>query len=89
MDSKTLRSRAAEIRKAIAAMELDISTPHLALLVSSMYSDEHKDDSYQRLQYLRLWQSLIETGERYLNYKGNIKEDNVVVAGKKNSARAY
>ena len=83
MDSKTLRSRAAEIRKAISAMELDISTPHLALLVSSMYSDEHKDDSYQRLQYLRLWQSLIETGERYLKYKGNIKEDNVVVAGKK------
>ena len=82
-DSKTLRSRAAEIRKAIGAMALDTTTPHMKLLVRSMYSDEHKDDSYLRLQYLRLWQSLVETGERYLNYKGDIKNDNVVVAGKK------
>ena len=83
MDFKTLRSRATEIRKAIAAMGRDIATPHMALLVKSLYSDEYKDDSYQRLQYLRLWQSLIETGERCLNYKGSIKDDNVVLAGKK------
>ncbi|MXZ34569.1 MAG: hypothetical protein F4Z21_04755, partial [Acidobacteria bacterium] len=37
MDSKTLRSRAAEIRKAVAAMESEIATPHMALLVNSMY----------------------------------------------------
>ncbi len=48
-----------------------------------MYSDEYKDDSYQRLQYLGLWQSLVDAGRKYLNYQGNIKKDKVVVAGKK------
>ena len=52
MDANAYRSKAAEIRKAIAAMELDIETPHMALLIKSMYSDEYKDDSYQRLEYL-------------------------------------
>ena len=83
MDAKMYRGRAAEIRKAVAAMELDIATPHMALLIKSMYSDEHKDDSYQRLQFLRLWQSLVEAGETCLNYQGNLREDDVVVAGKK------
>ena len=83
MDAKMYRRRAAEIQKAIAAMELDIATPHMALLINSMYSDEHKDDSYQRLHYLRLWQSLVEAGETCLSYQGNVREDNVVVAGKK------
>ena len=48
-----------------------------------MYRDEYKDDTGQRLQYLRLWQSLDEAGRRCLNYQGNIKEDQVVVAGSK------
>ena len=64
-------------------MEQDIGTPHMALLINSMYSDENKDDSYQRLQYLRLWQSLVEAGPRWLSYQGSIRDDNVVVAGKK------
>ena len=83
MDSNTFRSRVAEIRKAVAAMELEIATPHMALLVNSMYSDEHKDDSYQRLEYLRLWQSLDEAGKKCLSYEGNVRKDNEVVAGKK------
>ena len=83
MDAKAYRSRVAEIRKAIAAIELDIATPHMALLIKSMYSDEYKDDSYQRLEYLRLWQSLAETGKTCLSYDGNIRDDDVVVAGKK------
>ena len=83
MDAKMYRSRAAEIRKAIAAMARDITTPHMALLIKSMYSDEHKDDSYQRLQYLRLWQSLVEAGETCLSYEGNLRDDDVIVAGKK------
>ncbi len=83
MDSKAFRCKASEIRKAIAAMEPDMGTPHMALLINSMYSDERKDDSYQRLQYLRLWQSLAETAETCLGYQGNVREDNVVVAGKK------
>ena len=83
MDSNTLRSRAGEIRKAVAAMESEIATPHMALLVNSMYSDEHKDDSYLRLDYLRLWQSLAEAGKTCLRYEGNVREDDVVVAGKK------
>ena len=83
MDAKAYRSKVAEIRKAIAAIELDIATPHMALLIKSMYSDEYKDDSYQRLEYLRLWQSLAETGKTCLSYDGNIRDDDLVVAGKK------
>ena len=83
MDSKTLKSKAAEIRKAVAAMKSEIATPHMALLVDSMYSDEHKDDSYQRLDYLRLWQSLVEAGKTCLGYEGNLREDDVVVDGNK------
>ena len=83
MDSKPLRSRGVEIRKAVAAMEPEIATPHMALLINSMYSDEHKDDSYQRLDYLRLWQSLDEAGKKCLSYEGNVRTDDEVVAGKK------
>ena len=83
MDAGKYRSTAAEIRKAIVAMERDVATPHLSLLINSMYCDEHKDDPYKRLQYLRLWQSLVEAGAKYLGYGGNIRKDNVVVAGKK------
>ena len=43
----------------------------MALLVNSVYRDEYKDDAYQRLQYLQLWQSLVETGQKFLGYKGN------------------
>ena len=55
----------------------------MALLINSMYSDEYKDDSYHRLQYLRLWQSLAEAGETCLSYQGNVRQDNAIVAGKK------
>lgn len=67
MDAKANRSSAAEIRKAIATMARDITTPHMELLIKSMYGDEHKDDSYQRLDYLRLWQSLVEAGKTCLS----------------------
>ena len=83
MDTVTYRSRVSEISKAIAAMEQEIGSPHLALLINSMYRDEHKDDAYQRLQYLGLWQSLADAGRKCLNYQGNIREDQVVVAGNK------
>lgn len=84
MDTTAYRGRVSEIRRAIAAMEQDMSTPHMALLVNSMYRDEHKDDAYQRLQYLQLWQSLVETGKKYLGYQGeSIKDDPIIVAGKK------
>ena len=84
MDTTAYRDRTSEIRKAIAAMEQDMGAPHMALLVNSMYRDEYKDDAYQRLQYLQLWQSLVETGEKYLGYQGkSIRYDNTVVAGKK------
>ena len=84
MDSAAYRDRASEIRKAIAAIEQDIGAPHMSLLVNSMYRDEYKDDAYQRLHYLQLWQSLVETGRKYLDYQGkSIRCDNVAVAGKK------
>ena len=81
MDTASYRNRTSEISRAITAMEQDIVNPHLALLLNAMYSDEHKDDSYQRLQYLRLWQSLAEAGSKQLNYQGDIREDEVRVAG--------
>ena len=83
MDTTAYRDRASEIRRAIAALEQDLGTPHLALLVNSMYSDDYKDDAYQRLQYLGLWQSLVEAGRPCLGYHGNIRYDQVVVAGTK------
>ena len=83
MDAKAYRDKASEIRKAIAAMGKDMGTPHMALLINSMYRDEYKDDAYQRLQYLRLWQSLAEAARPCLGYQGKVKKDNVVVAGTK------
>jgi len=83
MDTKAYRARASEIEKAIAAMESDFATPHMALLINSIYSDEYKDDAYRRLQYLGLWQSLADAARTCLNYRGNIKQDNVAVAGNK------
>ena len=83
MDTTAYRDRASQIRRAIAAMEKDIDAPHMALLVNSMYRDDYKDDAYQRLHYLQLWQSLSEAARKYLSYQGDIREDNVVVAGKK------
>ena len=84
MDNVAFRGRVSDISNAITAMQQDIGTPHMTLLVNSMYSDEHKDDSYRRLQYLSLWQSLVEAGRKYLAYQGtSIRHDNVVVAGNK------
>ncbi len=83
MDTTAYRARVSEISNAIAALEQDIGAPHLALMVNSMYSDDYKDDAYQRLQYLGLWQSLVEAGRPCLGYQGNIRYDQVVVAGTK------
>ena len=83
MDTKAYRNRVSEIRNAISALGQDVTTPHIALLVNAMYRDEYRDDAYQRLHYLQLWQSLSESGENWLGYQGNIRTDNVVVAGKK------
>ena len=84
MDSTAYRAKVAEIRHALVAMERDLIVPHIALLFNAMYCDELKADSYQRLQYLALWQSLAEAGAKHLNYQGkNIREDKRVVAGKK------
>ncbi len=84
MDTAAYRGRVSEITGAIAAMQQDIGAPHLALLVNSLYSDEHKDDTYRRLQYLGLWQSLVDAGRKYLDYQGDsIRYDNKAVAGNK------
>ena len=81
MDTAAYRDRASEIKRAITAMEKAIETPHLALLVNSMYSDEYKDDAYQRLEYLSLHQSLADSGKKSLGYKGNITKDEKIVDG--------
>ena len=82
MDTTAFRARVSEIRRAIAAMDQDIYAPHMALLVNSMYSDEYKDDSFQLLQYLQLWQSLADAAKRSLGYQGDVRDD-VVVAGQR------
>ena len=83
MDTAAYRRRISEIRKAIAAMEQDIGNARMRLLVDSMYSDEHKDDSYQRLQYLRLWESLVEAAKRPLRFRGSFRNGNVAAGGEK------
>ena len=55
MDSTAFRDRVAEIGRGIAALEQDMGTPHMALLVNSMYRDDYMEDAYQRLHYLQLW----------------------------------
>ena len=83
MASAAYRGRLSEIRRGIATLQQDMGAPHMALLINSMYRDDYNDDAYQRLRYLQLWQSLSETGRKYLSYLGDIREDKVVVAGKK------
>ena len=85
MDATGYDKRAQEIRRIVTALDTqDINTPHLALLVNSMYSDERKDDSYQRLQYLGLWESLVGAARKLLGYSGRgIRCDKKVVAGTK------
>ena len=75
--------RASEISRAIAAMQGDVNSAHMALLFNSMYRDEHKDDDYLRLHYLQLWQSLEESAKR-LGYPQKISDkNNDIVAGKR------
>ena len=83
MDSKAYRARVSEIRKAITNMKQDISAPHMALLFNSLYRDEYKDDAYQRLHYLQLWQALQDAARKGLNYQGNMKYDPKIIAGSK------
>ena len=83
MDTKAYRDRVSEIRNAIAELEQDVGIPHIALLINAMYRDEYRDDAFQRLHYLQLWQSLSESGEKWLDYQGSIRNDSVVVAGRK------
>ena len=83
MDTIAYRDRVAEIRRGIATLKQDMGAPHVALLVNSMYSDEYKDDAYQRLQYLQLWQSLSEAARPCLGYSGNVRKDKIALAGNK------
>ena len=67
MNTAEYRSRVSEVRRAIAGMEQDVGVPHMALLFRSMYNDDYKDNSYERLQYLRLWESLADAGPKHLS----------------------
>ena len=81
-ESKGFAARMAELTKAIAAMQMDMGIPHIALLVNAMYMDEYRDDPYLRFQFLQLWQSLSEAGPRHLAYQGDIRNDQVILDGK-------
>ena len=89
MDTPELTRRVSEIAGAIADMEKDITTPHLALLVNSMYSDERKDEPFRRLQYLQLWQAMADAGGKVLGFKGKIRKSKQVVAGKHRLKELY
>ena len=83
MGKSDYMDKVSEIKSAIGAIEKDIGMAHIALLVKSIYRDEYKEDAYERLQYLRIWESLAEAGGKYLGYQGNVREDDVIVAGNK------
>lgn len=85
LDERDYKDKASRIRKAITRLEPDMQTAHIALLINAMYADEYKDDTYHRLQYLRLWQSLSETYKKHLGYLGRdaINQDKTIIAGKK------
>ena len=85
LDERDYKDKASRIRKAITRLGPDMQTAHIALLINAMYADEYKDDTYNRLQYLRLWQSLSETYKKYLGYLGRdaINQDKAIIAGKK------
>ena len=85
LDERVYKEKARRIRKAITRLEPDMQTAHIALLINAMYADEYKDDTYNRLQYLRLWQSLSEAYKKHLGYSGRdaINEDKTIIAGKK------
>ena len=64
-------------------MEQGIGTPGKALLVNPLYGDEYKDGAFRRLRHLQLWRSLTEEGSRWLGYPGDIRYDDVALAGKR------
>ncbi|MDE2890173.1 MAG: hypothetical protein OXR72_18385 [Gemmatimonadota bacterium] len=68
LDERTYKEKATRIRDAIGLIEPDIGIVRIDLLVSALdYSnDKRKDDEYNRLYYLRLWQSLVESGRLLL-----------------------
>ena len=83
LNPTAFRSRISEIRKAVADMEKDIGSAHMELLFGAMYRDDYGNNDYRRLKYLQLWQSLDETGKKWLLYQGkDIRDSNVVLAGK-------
>ena len=82
LDEKEYKKKAIRIRNAIVRLEPDmLKSDHIYLLINSMYYDEHKDNEYNRLYYLQLWQSLADT---YRFLSGNkFKADGTTVAGNK------
>ena len=89
MDTPELTRRVSEIADAITDMEKDMTIPHFALLVNSMYSDERKDEPFRRLQYLQLWQAMADAGGKVLGFKGKIRKSKQVVAGKHRLKELY
>ena len=86
LDERTYKEKATRIRDAINRIERDMVIAHIDLLVSALdYSyDKHKDDEYNRLYYLRLWQSLVETSRRLLDMsEKDSRFDNLTIAGDK------
>ena len=83
MDFNALRDKVLQMGKAIESMESDIDSPHMALLVNAMNLNECKNDAFERLHYLRLWEALEGARKKHLGYSGSIRNDVSPVAGAK------
>lgn len=58
LDHVECAQRTSEVRRCIEAMDQATGNAPLELLARSLYCDDARDDSYQQLLYLHLWQSV-------------------------------
>ena len=83
LDAAAFHDTAERIRAAASRMDADLGSEHIELLVNALYWDNNKDDEFQRLHYLSLWQSFSESRRR-LGYSAPSTKpinDQTVLAG--------
>ena len=83
LDAAAFHDTADRIGAAASRMEADLGSEHIELLVNALYWDDYKDDEFQRLHYLSLWQSFCESS-RKLGYSAPSTKpinDQTVLAG--------
>ena len=63
LDATGYAERMARIRDAVDEMERDLDDASVALLFRSMYCEDARDEAFQQLFYLHLWQSVTDTAD--------------------------